>query len=110
MAGSTKFKIIGSVLLVALILGGFLYLRYFFTYEQRQQIKRKIDTVTGQNMTVTVFGYDGKIIKRWVGIQKITSGYTRGGSSGERNYTFFYTREGKYVQIPDSVWYIAEEE
>ena len=109
MAGSTKFKIIGSTLLVALILGMFLYFRYFFTYEQRQQIKRKIDTVTGQNMTVTVFGYDGKIIKRWVGIQKITSGYSR-GTSGERSYTYFYTREGKYVQIPDSVWYIAEEE
>ncbi len=109
MAGTTRFKIIGSILLVVLVLGIFLYFRYFFTYEQRQHIKRQIDTVTGQNMTVTVFGYDGRIIKRWVGIQKITSGYSRGGS-GERNYTYFYTREGKYVQIPDSVWYIAEEE
>ncbi len=109
MVGSTRIKIIGSVLLVVLIFGIFLYFRYFFTYEQRQQVKRKIDTVTGQNLTVTVFGFDGKIIKRWVGIEKITSGYAR-GSAGERNYTFFYTKQGKYVQIPDSVWYIAEEE
>jgi hypothetical protein len=109
MAGSLKSKIIGLVLLAILVLGSFIFFRYFFTFEQRQQIKRKIETVTGQNMTVTVFGYDGKIIKRWVGIQKITSGYSR-EKGGERNYTYFYTREGKYVQIPDSVWYIAEEE
>ena len=109
MVGKTKFRIIGLILIVFLIIGTFLFFRYFFTYEQRQQVMRKIDTVTGQNMTVTVFGFDGRVIKRWVGIQKITSGYTRPGS-GERTYTFFYTREGKYVQIPDSVWYIAEEE
>jgi hypothetical protein len=106
---SVKVKIFGIVLIVVVILGGFIFFKYFFTFEQRQQFQRKIDTVTGQNMTVTVFGFDGKIIKRWVGIQKITSGYTRSGS-GERTYTYFYTREGKYVQIPDSVWYIAEEE
>ena len=109
MTGSIKSKIVGLVVLIMLILGGFIFFRYFFTFEQRQQFRRKIDTVTGQNMTVTVFGYDGRIIKRWVGIEKLTSGYARGGS-GERNYTFFYTKEGKYVQIPDSVWYIAEEE
>lgn len=109
MAGKTKIRIFGIMMVLVIIGGLFVYFRYFFTYEQRQQIRRKIDTVTGQNMTVTVFGYDGRIIKRWVGIQKLTSGYSRGGS-GERNYTFFYTREGKYVQIPDSVWYIAEEE
>ncbi len=109
MGGSIKIKILGVLLLVVLIIGGIVFFRYFFTYEQRQQIKRKIDTVTGQNMTVTVFGYDGRIIKRWVGIEKITSGYSR-GVSGERNYTFFYTKEGKYVQLPVSVWYIAEEE
>ncbi len=109
MAVSLKGKIIGIVIVVLLVVSAFVFFRYFFTFEQRQQFKRKVDTVTGQNMTVTVFGYDGRIIKRWVGIQKITSGYTRGGA-GEHNYTFFYTREGKYVQIPDSVWYIAEEE
>jgi hypothetical protein len=109
MATSFKFRIFSIIIIVVLILGGFVFFKYFFTYEQRQQFQRKIDTVTGQNMTVTVFGFDGRIIKRWVGIQKITSGYTRSGS-GERTYTYFYTREGKYVQIPDSVWYIAEEE
>ncbi|OHD63207.1 MAG: hypothetical protein A2176_11585 [Spirochaetes bacterium RBG_13_51_14] len=109
MTGKSKIKIIGGALLVVLVFGIFIYFKYFFTYEERQQVKRKIDSVTGQNLTVTVFGFDGRIIKRWVGIEKITSGYTRAGG-GERNYTYFYTREGKYVQIPDSVWYIAEEE
>ncbi len=108
MAG-TRIKIIGVGVVIILIISGILFFKYFFTFEQRQQVKRKIDTVTGQNLTVTVFGFDGKIIKRWVRIQKMTSGYSRPGS-GERAYTFFYTREGKYVQIPDSVWYIAEEE
>jgi hypothetical protein len=109
MAASVKIRIFSILIIVILIISGFIFFKYFFTFEQRQQFQRKIDTVTGQNMTVTVFGFDGRIIKRWVGIQKITSGYTRSGS-GERAYTYFYTREGKYVQIPDSVWYIAEEE
>ena len=104
-----KVRLITIIIVILSIAGMFFYFRYFFTYEQRQQIKRTIDSVTGQNLTVTIFGYDGKIIKRWVGIQKITS--VRGAREpGERNYTFFYTRDGKYVQIPDSVWYIAEEE
>jgi hypothetical protein len=109
MALKTKMTVIGIILSVFMVFGVFIYFKYFFTYEQRQQVKRKIGSVTGQNMTVTVFGFDGKIIKRWVGIEKITSGYAR-SSAGERNYTYFYTRDGKYVQIPDSVWYIAEEE
>ena len=65
---------------------------------------RKIEAITGQNLTVTIFGFDGRIIKRWTGVKKITS------FKDQRNYTFFYTKDGKYVQIPDSVWYIAEEE
>jgi hypothetical protein len=105
----TKLKIAGIVVLVLGIIAVALYFKYFFTYEQRQQFHRGIGSITGQNLTVTVFGFDGKVIRRWVGIQKITSGRTRDGS-GERNYTYFYTRDGKYVQIPDSVWYIAEEE
>ncbi|MBN2160276.1 MAG: hypothetical protein JW807_12840 [Spirochaetes bacterium] len=109
MFSTTKFKIAGIVFVVILILGSVIFFRYLFTYEQRQQLQRKIGSVTGQNMTVTVFGFDGRIIKRWVGIEKITSGYTRAGS-GERAYTYFYTKQGKYVQLPDSVWYIAEEE
>jgi hypothetical protein len=109
MAASIKVKIVSIALIVFVILGVFVFFKYFFTFEQRQQFQRKIGSVTGMNLTVTVFGYDGKIIKRWVGVQKITSGYAR-GESGERAYTYFYTKEGKYVQIPDSVWYIAEEE
>lgn len=101
-----KIKSIFSVVVILLLLssGAYIFFKYFFTYEQRNTIKRQIENVTGQNLTVTVFGYDGKIIKRWTGVQKITAG------KGERNYTFFYTSDNKYVQIPDSVWYLAEEE
>ncbi|MDY6935821.1 MAG: hypothetical protein SVZ03_16580 [Spirochaetota bacterium] len=99
-----KLKIFGIILILVLIAGIFVYFRYFFTYEQRNIVKRKIEVITGQNLTVTIFGFDGKIIKRWNGVQKITS-----GKEG-RNYTYFYTRDGKYVQIPNSVWYVAEEE
>jgi len=104
-----KIKIISVVIIILLIVFGFIYFKYFFTYEQRNVFQRRIESITGQNLTVTVFGFDGRIIKRWQNVQKITSGRSRDGS-GERNYTFFYTKDNKYVQIPDSVWYIAEEE
>jgi Tfp pilus assembly major pilin PilA len=109
MQTKTKFKVIIFLLAIGIIISAIIFIKYFFTYEKRQEIKRSFDSFTGQNLTVTVFGYDGKIIKRWTGIQKITSGKTNDGS-GERNYVYFYTSKGKYVQIPDSVWYIAEEE
>jgi len=109
MASKSRFKIIILIVLAVFAVGLFVFFKYFFTFEQRQLIRRQIGSVTGQNLTVTVFGYDGRIIKRWVNVQKITSGRAK-DESGERNYTYFYTREGKYVQIPDSVWYIAEEE
>lgn len=99
-----KLIIIGVLITVILIVTAYLFFRYFFTYEQRNILQRRIETVTGQNLTITVFGYDGRIIKRWRNIQKITSGRE------DRNYTFFYTKDNKYVQIPNSVWYIAEEE
>ncbi|HOO72719.1 MAG TPA: hypothetical protein PK926_13245 [Spirochaetota bacterium] len=105
----TKIRIIGISLVVIGVIALFIYFRFFFTYEQRNVFQRKIETITGQNLTVTVFGFDGRIIKRWEGVQKISSGRMREGS-GERNYTFFYTRDNKYVQIPDSIWYIAEEQ
>lgn len=101
---SRKLKIAGIVAAVLLVVVLFVYFRYFFTYEQRNVMKRKIETVTGQNLTITVFSYEGKIVKRWTNVRKITSG------KGERNYTFFYTSDNRYVQIPDSVMYIAEEE
>ncbi len=109
MASKTKFNLILIVVLALSALGFFIYFKYFFTYEQRQVVKRQIGSLTGQNLTITVFGYDGRVIKRWTNVPKITTGRTK-GDTGERNYTYFYTRDNKYVQIPDSVWYIAEEE
>ena len=93
-----------AITVVLLIFAAYFYFRYYFTEEQKNITQRKIDTITGQDLTVTVFGFDGRIVKRWTAIKKITS------FQDERNYTFFYTKDGKYVQIPDSVWYIAEEE
>ncbi|MCU0820899.1 MAG: hypothetical protein MUC95_00305 [Spirochaetes bacterium] len=101
---STKFKIYSIIFTILLASGVYLYFKYFFTYEQKNVLKRQIETITGQNLTVTVFGFDGRVIKRWSNIGKITSG------KGVRSYTYFYTKDNKYVQIPDSVWYIAEEE
>jgi len=99
-----KSRIIMIIVALLLIISAYFYFRYYFTSEQKNITQRKIDAITGQNLSVTVFGFDGRIIKRWTGVTKITS------FKDERNYTFFYTKEGKYVQIPDSVWYIAEEE
>ncbi len=99
-----KSRIILIAVILILIISGFFYFKYFFTYEQKNITQRKIESITGQNLTVTIFGFDGRIIKRWTGVKKITS------FQDQRNYTFFYTKEGRYVQIPDSVWYIAEEE
>lgn len=99
-----RIKIIGVILMVLLILGVFLYFKYFFTYEQKNIVQRKLENITGQNLTVTMFSFDGKIIKRWQHVQKITS------PRDLRDYSFFYTSDNKYVQIPNSVWYVAEEE
>lgn len=102
-----KKLIVAGVILTVLAIGiGYLYFRYYFTYEQKNIVQRKIETFTGQNLTVTIFGFDGRIIKRWENVKKITSGV------GERNftYTYFFTSDNRYVQIPNSVWYIAEEE
>jgi len=99
-----KSRVITLIIIVLMIIAAYLYFRFYFTSEQRNITQRKLDTITGQNLTVTVFGFDGRIIKRWTGVQKVTS------FQDQRNYTFFYTKDGRYVQIPDSVWYIAEEE
>jgi hypothetical protein len=99
-----KLIIVGVLLFIVLIITAFLYFRYYFTYEQKNILQRRIETITGQNLTITIFGYDGRIIKRWTNVKKITSGRE------DRNYTFFYTKDGKYIQIPNSVWYVAEEE
>jgi hypothetical protein len=102
----TKIKILAVILVFFAIGGVYLYFKYYFTYEQKNITQRKIETVIGQNLTVTVFSFDGKIVKQWQNVKKITSGI------GDRNlsYTYFYTNDNKYVQIPNSVLYIAEEE
>lgn len=101
---SWRTRIIIIVLVLLLAGGLFIFFRYFFTYEQRNIVKRQIETVTGQDLTITIFGFDGRVIKRWTGVRKITSG------KGGRDYTYFYTKDNKYVQIPNSVWYVAEEQ
>ena len=83
----------------------FIYFRFFFTYEQRNRFQRSVESVTGQNLTVTVFDASGKIVRKWNGVQKITS-----SSEVGKGYVYFYTAAGKYVQLPNSVWYVAEEE
>ncbi|MDA3900875.1 MAG: hypothetical protein PF637_10190 [Spirochaetes bacterium] len=101
-----KQKALIFFILLALltVITTFLYFKYYFTYEQKNVVKRKIESITGMNLTVTVFDMNGKIVKRWSGVQKVTS-----GDGSDRDYSFFYTKDGKYVQIPNSVWYIAEE-
>jgi hypothetical protein len=101
---SLKLKVIGIIVIVFLLLGLFLYFRYFFTYEQKNIVQKRLENIIGQNLTITVFGYDGRIIKRWYNVNKLSTG------KGTRNYTFFYTKDNRFVQLPASVWYIAEEE
>jgi hypothetical protein len=98
-----KYLYLG-IFVFLIIFGMFIFFRFFFTYEQRNKFMRSVETVTGQNLTITTYDMNGKIIRRWSKVQKITSG------EGVRSYVFFYTADGKYVQIPDSLWYIAEEE
>ncbi len=100
----TKIIFIGVVILLAAIFAGWIYF-FYFNIERTNIIRRSVDKYTGQNLTVTIFSMDGKIIKQWRGVKKITSS----GDSG-RPYTYFYTKNNKYVQIPISVTYIAEEE
>jgi hypothetical protein len=99
-----KGKIILTLIVLLIAFGIFIFFKYFFTFEQRNVFQRKIETITGQNLKITIFDVNGKIIKRWHNVKKITSGQEF------RNYIYFYTKDGKYVQIPNSVWYLAEEE
>ena len=104
MTISKKIKLIAIVLIFLGMGGVFLYFKYFFTYEQKNILKRKVEAITGSNLTITIFSYNGTIIKRWDHIKKITS------AKENRNYTYFYTKDNRYVQIPNSVLYIAEEQ
>ena len=42
-----KYIVIAGIILVA-ALALFIYIRFFFTYEQRNKIQRSVETVTGQ--------------------------------------------------------------
>ena len=94
-----KWFVISFIAIAALAI----FIKYFLTYEQRNSFKREIENITGQNLTVTVFDVNGKIIKRWYGVKKITS------AADGKSYIYFFTSDNKYVQIPNSVWYVAEE-
>lgn len=98
-----KIKIGIGILVVLLIAALVIYLRFFFSYEQRNVFQKRVENITGQNLTVTVFDMNGNVVQRWEGVGKISCGVDG------HNYTYFYTKDKKYVQIPDSVWYIAEE-
>lgn len=99
-----KIKLIGILIIILFVIGLGVYLKFFFSYEQRNVFQKRVENITGQNLTITVFSMDGQIVRRWNGVQKISSGVEG------HNYTYFYTKDKKYVQIPNSVWYIAEEE
>ncbi len=99
-----KLYIVAFILFTLLAGTGYLYFRYFFTYEQRNVVQREVETIVGQNLSVTVFDYNGNILKRWTGVKKVTS------SGADKNYVYFYTKENKYIQMPHSLWYIIEEE
>lgn len=101
---STKLKIAGVLLVVFLFIGGYFYFKYFFSQEQKNITKRRIENLQGLNLTVTVFGMDGKILRVYKNVKKITS------ATGGRAYTYFRTSDDRYVQIPNSVFYIAEDE
>ena len=51
----SKIYTILIVLLIAGVAGTFIYFKFFFTYEQRNVFKRKIESITGMDLTVTVF-------------------------------------------------------
>lgn len=100
-----KAKIIGILAVVIVVVSVFGYFYFFyFNIERTNILRRSIDKYTGQNLTITLFSYSGQMLKQWKNVKKITSG------ADTRNYTYFYTDAGKYVQIPNSVTYIAEEE
>jgi len=101
---STKSKVVAVLFIIIAIFGGYVYFKYFFTPEQSNITRKRIDTLTGQNLTVTVFSMDGKVIKKWSNVKLISSVKDNG------NFSYFYTKDKKYVQIPESVTYVAEEE
>ena len=100
---SIKIKIVGVFLTIGMIIAGYFYFKYYFSEEQKNITKRKIENLQGLNLTVTIFGMNGKILATYKNVKKITS------AIDGRAYTYFRTNDDRYVQIPNSVFYIAED-
>ncbi len=66
-----KSRIIIAITVILLIFTAYFYFKYYFTEEQKNITQRKIESITGQNLVVTVFGFDGRVIKRWTGVKKL---------------------------------------
>jgi len=98
---SIKAKIIMFLVLILVIIGLVVYFSYFFNAPRKDAVLPGAG-MRG-NLTVTVFGNDGKIIKRWTGMK-------RAAARDAATTNLFTTREGKSVQIGPAVWFIAEEE
>jgi hypothetical protein len=99
-------KLLYTIIGIVVVAGGlFIAYKLIFTEEKKNIIRRKLQTYTGFNLTVTVYSYDGKVLRVWKGVSKVTSGHKQG-----QNYVYFYTKDGRYVQIPHSAMYIAEQE
>ena len=98
---SIKAKIIMFLVLILMIIGLVVYFLYFFNAPRKDAVLPGAG-MRG-NLTVTVFGNDGKIIKRWTGMK-------RAAARDAATTNLFTTREGKSVQIGPAVWFIAEEE
>ncbi len=103
MKTSIKLKIFGIFFVVILIVIGSVYWKYFGTAERKNITMRKVENLQGLKMTVHVFSYSGRILRTYENVSKITSG------KGDRSYTYFRTSDNRYVQIPNSVCYIAED-
>jgi hypothetical protein len=101
---SIKIKIVGVFLTIGMIITGYFYFKYYFSEEQKNITKRKIENLQGLNLTVTIFGMNGKILATYKKVKKITS------AIDGRDYTYFRTNDDRYVQIPNSVFYIAEDQ
>ncbi len=101
---SSKFKVVVFLLIIAGIFSGYIYFKFYFKPGKENETRYAIDSITGQNLTVTVFSIDGKVLRKWNNVKIITTIKDKG------NFSYFYTKDKKYVQIPESVTYIAEEE
>jgi hypothetical protein len=91
------------ILIILIIIIFFSVYMLFIKSDGDKNTSKKTDALHNKNITLTIFGNDGRIIKRWINVKGITA--DKNGS-----HTSFHTRDGKYVLMPNSLWYIAEEE